>query len=127
MTVYWEAMISLRRLLITGMTLVGYASIRMIIITILCLLFLVQHIFMMPFQVRTSNYVETFSLMLLLITAVINLLKASLTDSGVIPSGPTVPFFKTLEFCEKMFVLLIIAHILVIEINLRKGKKKSRQ
>ncbi len=125
MTLYWEAMVSLRRLLITGMTLVGYASIRMLIITILSLVFLLQHVYMKPFQVKTSNHVETFSLLLLSIAAVINLLKASLTDSGVIPSGPTVPFFKTIELCEKMFVLFIIGHIILIEINLRKRKKKT--
>ena len=34
-TLYWEAMVSVRRLLITGMTLVPYASIRMIIVTVL--------------------------------------------------------------------------------------------
>ncbi len=123
MTLYWEAMISIRRLLITGMTLVGYASVRMIIITIISLLFLIQHIFMRPFLVKTSNHVETFSLLLLSIAAVINLLKASLTDSGVVPSGPTVPFFKTIELCEKMFVLLIIAFILIVEIRLRKSNK----
>ncbi len=122
-TLYWEAMVSVRRLLITGMTLVSYASIRMIIITALCLIFLIQHIYMSPFLVRTSNDVETVSLSLLLLTSVINLLKASLTDSGVVPSGPSVPFFKSIELCEKLFVLIIIAYILLVEIRLRKGKK----
>ena len=123
MTLYWEAMISFRRLLITGMTLVGYASVRMKMITIMCLIFLIQHIFMKPFQFQKSNYIETLSLLLLSNTAVINLLKASLTDSGVVPTGPTVPFFKTIELCEKMFVLLIIAYILLTEIKSKKGKK----
>ncbi len=124
MTAYWEAMISIRRLLITGMTLVGFASIRMIIISVLCLIFLVQHIFMMPFEVKTSNYIETVSLLLLSITGMINLLKASLTDTGVVPAGPTVPFFKALEFSEKMFVLLIIAYVFVIELKSRQDKRK---
>ncbi len=97
--------------------------IRMIIITALCLIFLIQHILLMPFQFKTSNYLEILSLSLLNITAVINLLKASLTDSGIVPSGPTVPFFKSLELGEKMFVLLIIAYILLIELNLRRKKK----
>ncbi len=122
MTLYWEAMVSIRRLLITGMTLIGFASIRMIIISVLCLVFLVQHIFMMPFHVKTSNYIEALSLLLLSITAMINLLKASLTDSGVVPSGPTAPFFKSLELCEKLFVFLIIAHIFVTELKSRKRK-----
>ncbi len=80
---------------------------------------------MSPFQVRSSNNVETLSLSLLVLTSMINLLKASLTDSGVIPSGPTVPFFKGLELSEKMFVLLIILDIFVMEFKLR--KKNSRK
>ncbi len=126
-TLYWEAMVSVRRLLITGMTLVSYASIRMIIISVLSLIFLMQHNYTSPFEVRSSNGVEALSLALLLLTAVINLLKASLTDSGVVPSGPTVPFFKGLELCEKMFVLLIIAYILIMEVKLRKQKKEKAQ
>ncbi len=98
----------------------------MIVITVMCLLFLIQHIFTMPFQVKTSNYVETFSLLLLTINAVMNLLKASLTDSGVVPSGPMVPFLRNLELFEKMFVLLIIGYIFVTEVKLRKGKKKQQ-
>ncbi len=126
MTLYWEAMVSIRRLLITAMTLVGYASIRMIIITGLSIIFLCQHIILMPFHVITSNYVEMLSLGLLCIASVINLLKASLTDSAVVPSGPTVPFFKALEFSEKMFVLVIIAFILLTEFKLRKNTKSKQ-
>ncbi len=125
MTLYWEAMVSIRRLLITSMTLVPYASIRMIIITALSLIFLIQQIYKSPFQVPTSNDVETVSLALLCMTSVINLLKASLTDSGVVPSGPSVQFFKSLEFCEKIFVLFIISFILVTEFKLRKKKRKE--
>ncbi len=107
------------------MTLVPYASIRMIIITALSLAFLIQHNYIRPFHVKTSNDVETASLALLLMTSVINLLKASLTDSGVVPSGPSVPFFKSLELGEKMFVLLIISCTLLTELKLRKNRKKN--
>ena len=125
-TLYWEAMVSFRRLLITGLTLVPNASIQMIIITTLCLIFLIQHIYMSPFRVRTSNDIEALSLTFLVLTSVINLLKASLTDSVTVPSGPSVPFFKTMELCEKLFVLLIIAYIIFVEIKLRRGKKKNK-
>ncbi len=117
LTVYWEAMVSIRRLLITAMTLVSYASIRMITITILCIAFLCHHIHLYPFHVKTSNFMETLSLSLLIVTSVINLLKASLTDSIIVPTGPSVPFFKTLELCENMFVLILIGSILVVEVK----------
>ncbi len=125
MTVNWEAMVSIRRLLITGMTLVSFASIRMVTITILCIAFLCHHIHLYPFRVKTSNVVETLSLSLLTITSVTNLLKASLTDSGVIPTGPSVPFFKTLELCEKIFVLILIGSIIVIEVKPKFRKNSS--
>ncbi len=124
-TLYWESMISVRRLLITAMTLVSYASIRMTIITLLSVIFLLQHIYCSPFFMKTSNNVETFSLTLLLFTSVINLLKANLTDSGVIPSGPSVPFFQGIEFCEKIFVILLIVYIVVIEMKLHKDKRST--
>ncbi len=125
MTLYWEAMVSIRHLLITSMTLVPYASIQMIIITALSLVFLMQQIYMGPFHVKTSNDIEAVSMALLCMTSVINLLKACLTDLGVVPSGPSVPFFKSLEFCEKIFVLFIISFILVTEFKLRKKKRKE--
>ncbi len=123
---YWEAMVSVRRLLITGMTLVNYASIRMTMITALCLIFLVQQNYTRPFQVGRSNDVEALSLSLLLMTSMINLLKAFLTDSGVVPSGPIVPFFIGLEFAEKLFVLMIIIYIGIVEIKQRKGKRAAK-
>ncbi len=126
-TLYWEAMVSIRRLLITAMTLVSFASIRMVIITTLCLIFLVQHYYLSPFLVRSSNDVETLSLLLLSLASIFNLLKASLTDSGAVPSGPTVSFFKSIELCEKVFVLIIIAYILLVEIKSRKANKGKPQ
>ncbi len=126
LTLYWEAMVSVRRLLITGLTLVPNASIRMITVTVLSIIFQIQHIYMSPFQAPRSNDVETLSMTLLVLASVINLLKASLTDSGVVPSGPSVPFFKTVELCEKLFVLLIIAYILITEFLVKKEKKKKR-
>ncbi len=114
-SLYWEAMISIRRLLITAMTLVSSGSIRMTLISVLCSIFLYQHLIVLPFQFINSNYVEGVSLLLLLLSCMINLLKSFLTDSGVIPSGPSVPFLKILELFEKLFVLILLFYILFIE------------
>ena len=115
MTIYWEAMVSLRRLIITGLTLVGNASIRMVLITAFSVVFLYQHVRIQPFINRASNHVEGLSQSLLIMVSVINLLKASLTDSGVVPTGPSVLFFKGLELIEKVFPLILISHIIYIE------------
>ncbi len=123
MTLYWEAMVSTWRLLITAMTLVGFASIRMVFITAFCILFAIQNVYMAPFQVKHSNHVETFSLFLLSIVAVINLMKALLTDAGVVPSGPSVSFFKGTEFTEKILILFLFIFIVGIELNRKHDKK----
>ena len=123
MTLYWEAMVSIRRLVISAMMLVGYASIRMMILTALCNIFLCQHIYMVPFQVRTSNNVETLSLLFLCLVSVSNLLKACLTDSGVVPSGPPVAFFKSLQFIESILVVLLIVYVVYIEVRKMKSRK----
>ena len=123
MTLYWEAMVSIRRLLISAMMLVGYASIRMMILTALCNIFLCQHIYMVPFQVRTSNNVETLSLLFLCLVSVSNLLKACLTDSGVVPSGPPVGFFKSLQFIESILVVALIVFVIYIEVRKIKSRK----
>ncbi len=125
MTHYWEAMVSIRRLLISAMTLIGFPTPRMIIITLLCIAFLGQHIIYAPFKVKTSNKIEGLSLFLLSVTFIINLLKASMIDSGSVPSGPYIPLFEWLELSEKGFVFVIALYILVIELMLKlhSGKK----
>ncbi len=125
MTLYWEAMMSLRRLLITVMALIGTASIRMMFITGLCILFAMQHIYTGPFKAKQSNHVETLSLFLLSLVAVINLSKAILSDSGVIPTGPSVAFFKGLEFTEKVLLVILITYIMFIEIKENKKGQKT--
>ena len=63
-TLYWEAMVSLRRLLVTGMTIfVNYASIQMIVITVLCLIFLNVQITSSvwnPIAYRSAIYVMVY-------------------------------------------------------------------
>ena len=119
-TIYWEAMISTKRILITAMALITNASIRMCFITALCIIFFGHHIYVMPFRRHSSNFVEALSLLSLSFISVINLLKASLTDSGVVPFGPSVQFFKGLEVCERLFILIILAYILKIELFTKK-------
>ncbi len=92
-SMYWEAMVSVRRLLIISMTLISYESIRMVAITGLCIIFLAQHVCMYPFKVKSSNQCEMISLMLLTFAAVINLLKA-LQILVLFPQGHLYPFLK---------------------------------
>ncbi len=124
---YWEAVISFRRLLLSAMIFIPFISIRMVITVMLCVLFQIHHAHVMPFQNRNSNHIETLSLNLLVLAAVFNLLKSTLTDTGAIPTGPTVPFFKTLEFAEKAMVILLIAAVILVEVKSRLQQKVIRK
>lgn len=125
-TLYWEAVVSLRRLMITG-TLIATSLLQMIIASSLCVLFLIQHNYYQPFQLTVSNHVETFSLGLLCFVASINLLKASLNDFGVTPSGPAVPLLKGLQSIEKSLIIILIIFICLVEFkSWRKNRKISK-
>ncbi len=121
---YWEAMVFFRRLLTSAMKLVGLASVRMMILSILWAIFLLQHIYIYPFEVRSSNHVETCSLFLLLIVAMINLLKAFQIDSGLTLNGPTVPFLQALESVEKILLIPLLIIITFIEVSSQKTTRK---
>ncbi len=123
-TLYWEAVISTRRLMITA-TLIANSFMQMIIMSLLCATFLCHHIYFQPFEVPISNQVEAFSLLLLCFIASVNLLKASLADFGVIPSGPFVQSLKGLQSIEKSAILILITFICVIEIKMRIFKGKT--
>ncbi len=125
MTLYWECIISIRRFLLTALTLIPIASVQMVSAVCLCMIFLLHHNYVHPFHVKTSNHVETLSLSLLVLVAVINLLKSNLTESGVVPTGPSVGFFKTLQFIENIKAFILICFIIFIEIRNRIYKKNK--
>ena len=125
-TLYWEAVVSTRRLMITA-TLIGSGLMQIILVSVLCAIFLCHHIYFQPFQMATSNLVETFSLLFLCFGASINLLKACLIDFGVIPSGPAVTILQSLLSVEKSLTITLICIILIVELQARaKNRIRTR-
>ena len=125
--IYWEAMVFLRRLLTTITRTIGPPSVQLMILVALWAFFLVQHVYLYPFEVKTSNHLETLSLFFLLLVAAINLLKAFLADSSVILSGPiTVPFMQALEALEKTMIIILLVFILFIEFRFQRSQKKNK-
>ncbi len=114
----WEAVMIVRRLFLSITPLINNAIIQMIFNCSFCAIFLVHHLMVKPFIFKPSNKVETLSLLLLIWVAIVNLLKASYTEMGEIPTGPAADIFQTLKFCENLLIVLVIAHILFIEVNL---------
>ena len=110
-TQYWEAVLMLRRLLISATILIPDALVQLCVCLALCLVFLIHHLKRNPFVHSVSNEAETFSLSLLCGVAVINLLK----DAELNPESHRAELLNHLELVEGMFVVLLIAFIVCFE------------
>ena len=77
--IYWEGVLIGRRFLIIafGCFLSEYALMRPVTLTILCLIYLVFHIYRKPFAQRCANITETVSLATLVVIGVLNVGLAS--------------------------------------------------
>ena len=77
--IYWESILIGRRFLIivSGCFLSEYALLRSVFLTILCLIYLVVHIYMKPFAQCRANITETVSLATLVVIGVLNVGLAS--------------------------------------------------
>ncbi len=116
---YWECIVIFRRLILGGISLVGYTSIRMMITVVLSIIFQIHHISVMPFSVQSSNHVETLSLNFLILTSIFNLGKGILLEAGVVPTGKLITFFQSLQFVEELMLPFLLFFIILIEIKMR--------
>ncbi len=115
-TQYWEAIVMLRRLLISGTILIPDALIQLSICLALCIVFLLHHAYNKPFRHNIANHAESFSLTLLCGVAGINLIKAAFLFADVNLHGPQVQLVKNLELIEVMSVVFLIVFIVVLEV-----------
>ena len=72
---YWESVMILRRLLLRATSLLYNPTIQMASCVFLSIVFLLHHVYVHPFVYTAANVAESFSLLLLCIVSVINLLK----------------------------------------------------
>ena len=77
--IYWEGVLIGRRFFIIAIGCLPseHALLRSVILTILCLIYLVVHIYLKPFAQRRANFTETVSLATLVVIGVINVGLAS--------------------------------------------------
>ncbi len=125
-TQYWECVLMIRRLLLSLTALIPNSMIQLSVCLALCVLFLVHHSRMYPFQHPVSNKAETLSLSLLIGTAGINLIKAFFLHFGIDPQGAQVDIMMNLALIETMFVLFLLAFILCFE-TIFKLNKRAKQ
>ena len=119
-TLYWESVLICRRfVLLACHAFFTNSMFRMICITGACVLMLLHHVLKNPYRDPIANKAETFSLLTLVMMAVINLTKATLVSFGTSTDGPTKPYLETLEwaeFCALAFLPALLSIFLVFAI-----------
>ncbi len=115
----WEAVIILRRLSLSVTSLISNIFIQMLLNSLLCIFFFGHHLVVKPFVFSGSNRIESLSLSLLLIAAIINLSKSSFIELGLMPTGPFIDIFNILEVFENAVLFVLVGFIIFIEIRFK--------
>nr|XP_058965609.1 uncharacterized protein LOC131792248 [Pocillopora verrucosa] len=104
--IYWEGVLIGRRFLIiaSGCLLSEHALLRSVFLTILCLIFLVVHIYLKPFAQRCANITEIVSLATLVVIGVLNV---GLASAGSDVSGINQRYFSILLMSEAVLLGVI--------------------
>ncbi len=122
-SLYWESVMVLRRLMLGATTLIPNAVVQISVCLVLCSVFLVHHTHKQPFTFLVSNRAETFSLVMLNFVGIINLYKAFYINQGNAPEGPNLFIMIVLQLIENLFVTFLIFFIAAYELKLYCSKK----
>ena len=119
-TLYWESILIGRRfILLACLTFVTNSMFRMVCMTIASVIILLHHVLKNPYHDPIANKAETFSLLALVMMAVINLTKATLFSFGTSIDGPSKPYLEILEWsevCALAFVPTLLSIFVVFAI-----------
>ncbi len=115
-TIYWEAVVEFRRLIISILILIPNDVIRLILATLACIAFLIHHNMIQPFHRFQSNIVETISLLGLCIVSVTGLLQATFTELEAIPRGTHTVILHVMQWISSLMGFVIILSIVVVEL-----------
>ena len=100
-TLYWESVLIGRRfLLLSCHAFITTSTFRMVCMAGACVIVLLHHVLKHPYRDPIANKAETFSLLTLVMMAIINLTKATLISFGTSPDGPAKSYLETLEWAE---------------------------
>ena len=100
-TLYWESVLIGRRLILLSFhAFIATSMFRMVCMAGACVIMLLHHVLKNPYRNPISNKAETFSLLTLVMMAVINLTKATLISFGTSADGPAKSYLETLEWAE---------------------------
>ncbi|XP_068718942.1 uncharacterized protein [Montipora capricornis] len=117
-TLYWESVLIGRRLaLLLCHAFITNSMLRLVCMTVACIVILLHHAIKNPFQDPIANTSETASLLILAVMAVINLTKATLVAFGITIDGPATTYLEILEWfevCVLSFVPALLGIFLAI-------------
>ena len=100
-TLYWESVLIGRRLILLSChAFIATSMFRMVCMAGACVIMLLHHALKNPYRDPIANKAETFSLLTLVMMAVINLTKATLISFGTSPDGPAKTYLEALEWTE---------------------------
>ncbi len=114
---FWECVMFLKRLLLNFTTLIPDTVIKLGICLILCIIFLVHHIYVQPFLNPASNRVELVSLLFLCAEAASNLVKSIYMNLGIAPDSPHTVMLENISFIETLLLPSLLLLIFVFELQ----------
>ena len=100
-TLYWESILIGRRLILLSIhSFIPNAMLRLLFLAVACEFMAIHHIVKSPFRSATANRVESVSLVVLSILAIINLIKATLLSSGIAAEGENKFYIEGMQWFE---------------------------
>ena len=109
-TLHWESVLIGRRLvLLSFYSFISNAMLRCLFLAVACELMAIHHIVKRPFRSTTANKVESISLVVLSILALINLIKATLLSSGINPEDENKFYMESMQWFELVAMAIVPA------------------
>ena len=109
-TLHWESVLIGRRLILLSFhSFISNAMLRCLFLTVACELMAIHHIVKGPFRSTTANKVESTSLVVLSILAIINLIKATLLSSGISPEDENKFYIECMQWFELAAMAIVPA------------------
>ena len=109
-TLHWESVLIGRRLILLSFhSFISNAMLRCLFLAVACELMAIHHIVERPFRSTTANKVESTSLVVLSILAIINLIKATLFSSGITPEDDNKFYIEGMQWFELAAMAIVPA------------------
>ena len=109
-TLHWESVLIGRRLILLSFhSFISNAMLRCLFLAVACQLMAIHHIVKSPFRSSTANKIESTSLVVLSILAIINLIKATLLSSGITPEDENKFYIEGMQWFELAVMAILPA------------------